>query len=331
MKVLVTGATGFVGSHLCDLLEASGHEVFCLIRSIDKAKQFNVPGTYLLGSLSHNKKNSWVDLLPSDLDAVVHTAGIVHSMETENFYKVNTDCSVQLLSDLKEKYNSLNFVFISSLAAAGPVNKGESRSETSGDSPVSIYGKSKKLAEDKIKEQTPANWNLNIIRPPMVIGPRDPAVLDVFKMISNGLVVTAGMNGHKNEYSFVCVYDLIETIKNSLTNSTESSETYFSSFPKVITLDELYENIKSSMNRKSLINIKIPALFIKMIAKLLGVLSKFIKLDIRLTPDKVHELLPSAWVCDSSKSQRDLSMTYNWDLDRTVKATLTDYRNRDWL
>lgn len=331
MKVLVTGATGFVGSHLCDLLESCGHEVYGLIRSTKKATQFNVPGTYVMGSLSHHSKNSWIEKLPSDLDAVIHTAGIVHSMNTDDFYKINTDCSLQLLEDLKEKYEQLNFIFVSSLAAAGPVNIGERKSEKEEAAPVSEYGKSKKLAEERIKELIPDHWKLSIIRPPMVIGPRDPAVLDVFKMISNGLVVTAGLRGHKNEYSFVCVYDLVETIKNCLTTNNLNSETYFSSFPKVITLSELYESIKKSMSKKSLINIKIPSVLIVFIAKTLGVISKFIKVDIRLTPDKVNELLPPAWVCDATKSERELSMVYNWDLEKTVSATLEDYRDRDWL
>ena len=76
MKILVTGSTGFVGSHLCQLLDKSGHEVYALVRNPSKAKEFNIPGHHIKGDLS---SFDWVATLPDDLDAVVHTAGIVHS------------------------------------------------------------------------------------------------------------------------------------------------------------------------------------------------------------------------------------------------------------
>lgn len=331
MNILITGATGFVGSHLSELLTENGHKVFGLVRNPEKAKEFNVPGTYIQGSLSSTDKNTWIDELPEQLDAVIHTAGIVHSMKKEDFYSINALATQRLILDLKEKYQELKFTLISSLAGAGPSQREQKKCEEDIPDPVSDYGKSKKLAERFTKELSPKSWSVAIVRPPMVIGPRDPAVLDIFKMINKSFIVTAGLDGANNEYSFVCVYDLVETIKKTLENDFELPEIFFSSYPTVITTGQLYEEIKKQANKKHLINVRIPSPEIKLIAFVIGFFSKFMKIDIRLTPDKVNELLPKAWTCKSGKSASLLSQQYNWNLESTISVTLEDYKKRNWL
>lgn len=331
MNILITGATGFVGSHLCELLIREGHNVFCLVRNEQKAKSFNLPGTYIKGSLSSSEENSWIDNLPSNLDAVIHTAGIVHSMNTKQFYNVNAFATQRLILDLKVKYHNLKFLLISSLAGAGPSLRGSKRVETDRPDPISDYGRSKKLAERFTKKLCPSSWNVSIIRPPMVIGPRDPAVLDIFKMIKGSFIVTAGLDGMKNEYSFVCVYDLIETIKRVLEQDRATPEVYFSSHPDIITTKDLYGEIQKQLSSKFLINLRVPTLLIRIIATIIGFLSKFMNIDIRLTPDKANELLANAWTCNSQKSIDSLNQNYKWNLEKTISATLEDYKKRDWL
>ncbi len=331
MNILITGATGFVGSHLCELLTKNGHNVFGLVRNPAKAKEFNVPGTYVTGSLSSTDQNTWIDQLPEKLDAVIHTAGIVHSMKKEYFYSVNALATQRLILDLREKYSELKFTLISSLAGAGPSDRGHKKSEEDIPEPVSDYGRSKKLAERFTKELSPKSWSVAIVRPPMVIGPRDPAVLDIFKMVNNSFIVTAGLDGANNEYSFVCVYDLIETIIKTLENDFEQPEIFFSAHPDVITTGQLYTEIKKQANKKFLFNLRIPSPIIKLIAFQIGFFSKFMNIDIRLTPDKVNELLPKAWTCKSGKSASLLSQQYHWNLEKTIAGTLEDYKKRNWL
>ena len=331
MNILITGATGFVGSHLSELLHNNGHKVFALVRNLDKAAKFEVPGVYIKGSLSSTEENRWISELPDNLDAVIHTAGIVHSMSVDQFYAVNSLATQRLILDLKERYTDLKFTLISSLAGAGPSLRGNKKVEFDIPEPVSDYGKSKKLAERFTKQLCPNSWSVSIVRPPMVIGPRDPAVLDIFKMINGSFAVTAGLGGDKNEYSFVCVFDLIQTISKTLDKKNSIPEIYFSSYPTVISMNELYAMIKVKLDKKFLINFKVPAFIIRIIAGAIGFLSKFMKLDIRLTPDKVNELLPEAWTCDSSKSERELSQKYHWDLNRTIDITLADYKKRNWI
>jgi nucleoside-diphosphate-sugar epimerase len=330
MKVLVTGATGFVGGHLCDDLISRGHEVFALVRNLEKAKEFNIPGTYIQGSLSHDKEHNWVEELPSDLDAVIHTAGIVHSFNLDDFQKVNFEATQQLFNDLKTRYPKLKMVFISTLAAMKPAQKGIELTESDLTNPPSAYGLSKEKAEKFLIKEAPKNWEIIIIRPPMVIGPRDTGVLDVFKMVESGLILLTGLNGKNKEYSFVCVHDLVDVIIKSLESPGLHGEVFFAAHPENISLIQLIETIQRKMNKKA-IKLPIPMPVIKSLAHTLSGINKIIPISIRLTPDKVHELTPESWLCSGKKSEEKLKKEYCWNLERTIETTLQDYRKRGWL
>ncbi|MBK26851.1 MAG: hypothetical protein CME70_22810 [Halobacteriovorax sp.] len=326
MKILITGATGFVGSHLSDLLHRSGHEVYSLVRSPDKAKEFDVKGTLIRGSLNSTKSHDWVAELPIDLDAVVHAAGIVHSFEDRSFYTVNTESTRQLIEDLSFKYTKLKFILISSLAAAGPSKRYQTEDQVP--EPVSVYGKSKLAAERILTNEAPKSWQKSIIRPPMVIGPRDPAVLDVFKMVKKGIVPSLGRKGGKKIYSFVGVFDLVESIKLCLENDKEGLEVYFSAFPKAIEFKELLSVIASKLNKKKPLIIPLPISPIKFATKVIALKKPK---TVRLTPDKINEIIPKAWTCSAEKSTKQLGQVYKWDIEKIVEETLNDYKKRGWL
>ena len=152
MKILVTGANGFVGTHLCHKLLSHGHTVYALVRTPDKMTLTHSDLILIQGDLNLSAL-SWTGKLPDDLDACIHTAGIVHSYIHDEFTQVNVQGTRYLVDSLKIRYSkNLKFILISSLAAAGPVNFGERKDETQIDFPVSQYGRSKKQAEDVLKE-----------------------------------------------------------------------------------------------------------------------------------------------------------------------------------
>ena len=90
MIYLITGATGFLGGHLVDSLVSQGHTVYSLARSSKKVKEFNIKGNIIYGDLSLESIKSWILKLPEMIDVVIHTAGIVHSYNVHDFFKVNT-------------------------------------------------------------------------------------------------------------------------------------------------------------------------------------------------------------------------------------------------
>lgn len=329
MKILITGATGFVGSHLIEVCKDSGIEAIGLARSSRKWDHFNFPGTPLLGDLSQSSIQKWVQELPSDLTHVVHTAGIVHSFHSEKFFEVNTEATKDLFHALKDRFPKIHFVFISSLAAMGP-SESEAHDEMSPLTPTSLYGESKKQAEEFLKNHLPKEWSLTIIRPPMVIGPRDPAVLDIFKMVKGRLVLETGLGGRHKKYSFVCVHDLVAIILSALKKDHQNLATYFTAHPHETSFKEIIEVISKRMNKKPII-LPIPFMAIRGLAHTMATVNRVYPIDFRLTPDKLHELYPDAWLCKGSKATKELGYEYGWDLEKTIDITLKDYQERGWL
>ncbi len=329
MKILITGANGFVGSHLSKKLLQEGHTVFGLVRTPSKILLPHANFYLIKGDLSTDNL-SWAKALPDDLDGCIHTAGLVHSYNRDDFFRVNTEGTKVLILKLKELYPlKFKFLLISSLAAAGPVALGEKKDEEQIDFPVSEYGRSKKESENYLKNLAPTSWQTSIIRPPMIIGPGDMAVLDIFKMVKSRIIILPGMNSKLKEYSFVCVFDLLETITKLLV--CEESMLLYSAFPKTIQFKELIEEIRKQLKITWLIYLPIPLFIVKIISLLLSMIFKIKKHDLRLTPDKISELAPMAWTCDSTRSETRLGQIYQYNLNVTVSNTLKDYRERGWI
>jgi nucleoside-diphosphate-sugar epimerase len=329
MKILVTGATGFVGSHLCENLVDLGHELYVLVRSHKKAQEFATPGKLLLGDLSLVSIQKWSTELPGDLDCVIHTAGIVHAYDPADFDTINTQASINLFNELSQKIDQAHFIFVSSLAALGPSQRGTIATI---DSPVSRYGHSKKQAELELSKLiTMSSWRLNIVRPPMIIGPRDPAMLDLFQMIEGRILLYPGLDAGAKEYSFVCVYDLVSMITIMCEREDLEDQVLYCSYPQIVTYREITSLIAQQLNKKIFI-LPLPLMMIKSVSLLLKFLSFLLPIKARLTPDKVKEISAAAWTCDGSANQSQLiKMKYQWDLGSTIQETINDYRKRGWL
>ena len=268
MKILVTGANGFVGSHLCESLLQAGHSVYALVRS---PKKFTIPSHPKLIVIQGDfiqEQFTWMDFVPFDLDTVIHTAGIVHSYSKEEFYRVNSTGTKNLINNFKNKFTNLHFVLISSLAASGPGLELHTRKEDDIDCPISAYGLSKKQAEITLSELAPKDWILSVIKPPMVIGPRDTAILDIFKMVQTSLIILPGQNSKTKLYSFVCVLDLVETI--NLTCLLKKPGVFFSANPEIISFNQLIIEIKKQINKKRIFYLPLPLFLVRMVANILN-------------------------------------------------------------
>lgn len=320
MKILLTGATGFVGNHLLLNLLNDGHNVIALIRNPSKLNIVHPNLKILKEEIDHPFLLKKEDL--NGLEVVIHTAGLVHSLNTSLFYKTNANATLNIINALKE-CKELKFVLISSLAARGPIDSDH-------DLPVSEYGKSKKMAEDYLHTHAPSSWIKIIIRPPMVIGPKDTAVLDIFKMVKSRFIVLPGINAKKKIYSFVCVHDLVKTIILSATKLNNDALLY-SAYDHKISFLELITSIKNKENKNILFFIPIPELILKLSARALFYINHIFPHELRLTPDKVRELIENEWTCSNHQCKRLLDQKFIFDLTSTIEITHIDYKERKWL
>ncbi|MEE3079974.1 MAG: NAD(P)-dependent oxidoreductase [Bdellovibrionota bacterium] len=327
MKFLITGATGFVGSHLYERFQQEGHIPYALVRNENKANEFGIHENIVKGSLSNL---SWIKELPDDLDGVIHVAGIVHADNPKEFEKINTQATINLFKELQKTYEDrekahspFHFIFISSLAAGGPSKIGEKRRVEDSDLPLSQYGISKALAEKSIKELN-KEFILTIVRPPMIIGPRDPAVLDIFKMVKSRFILGPGLNFLKKTYSFIFISDLIEIIYQL--SITKKEGTFYSSHSDIITFENLINTIKEDMKIKRLFHFPVPHFLLKLVAKL----TSFLPVSSRLTNDKVIELSQDSWCC-SNKEIKEIGIIPSVNIEKAVHATRVDYEQRGWL
>lgn len=328
MKILVTGATGFVGSHLCEYLTHHNHQVFGLARSITKFNQFQIQATFIAGDLENSQDPSWVENLPSDLDAVIHTAGLMHTFAPKMLEKINVDGTRYLIEILQNKYQSLKFLYISSQAASGPNLLGIARLESDTESPVSRYGLSKLKAEKLIISMI-KNWNPIIIRPSMILGPKDPAFVEVFKMLQNGFIPYEG--NLEKQFSYVAIYDLMNVIYAALFLSNDRPEVFFAANPTPVSFKEIIRSIANALDKKYYFPIKVPRAGLKVLAYCLWAINYLTPLSPRITPDKYYELIADEWVCSHVKSTTRLEIIYDWDLTSIISKTLLDYKNRGWI
>ncbi|HKH83604.1 MAG TPA: NAD(P)-dependent oxidoreductase, partial [Gemmatimonadales bacterium] len=191
MKALVTGATGFVGSHLAEVLRQRGDDVTALARSPTKAKALESAGIMVIPGDLHDQ--AALERAAEQQDVVFHVAGLVAAREEGEFLRANLGGTQNVLSAAASSGRP-RFVFVSSLAAAGPSQRGSPLTGEEPGRPVTAYGRSKLAAEQSLKESS-LPWT--IVRPPIVYGPRDREILKVFRLARLRIAPVFGDGGQE--------------------------------------------------------------------------------------------------------------------------------------
>jgi len=333
MKVLVTGATGFIGSHLVEALAGRGYSVRCLVRPssdlrwietlLSPSKVTDFPGVSSV-ELFYGDCQDIKSLRGAveDCDYVFHLAGLTKTVEEDDFFAVNVKGTENIVNALVERGGILKrFIFLSSLAAVGPSPNGTPVTESTEPRPVSFYGKSKLEAECVVygaRDKIP----VTIIRPPAVYGPRDRDFYLLFKMIKRGIFPYWG----KITYSLVYVDDLINGILFSMMKESAVGKTYFISDSNIYTNEDIASEIAGIFER-SLTKLRIPKAVMPLFA---GISEKFNKGGI-INRDKIRELHHPCWTCDSTLAAKELGYKTTVTLKEGIKWTADWYRINRWL
>jgi nucleoside-diphosphate-sugar epimerase len=332
MRILVTGASGFIGSGLVAALVDAGHDVCALMRSSASSEFLKgVKFTRISGDLSDQE--SMVRAC-ENVDAVYHVAGLTSAKNKEEFFKYNAEATKNLANAAIKSGNVKKFIFVSSLAAAGPSIGLSPRSETETDTPVSMYGESKLRAELYLDELK-GKLNFISIRPPMVYGPRDKNVYMFFKTIQKQwmpILPAKTPTGHKY-YSAIHVDDLISALVAALNAPEEdykNGERFFVTDGQIYTYERIMSVIANELKVKPF-RVKIPGAVVKTMAAVGSAAGKALNKNFPLNRDKLNELMPDYWICSSQKSYDHFNFKPKYTMESGVPHTVAWYKVNGWL
>ena len=329
MKALVTGATGFVGSTLCEELNKRGVEVRAMLRKTSSRENLvNATFSEVEGDLRSPEK---LRKAVEGVDVIFHVAGVVAALDREEFFNSNERGTVNLL-DAVDAYNPglKRFVYVSSLAAAGPSTPERPNVESDACHPVSDYGASKLAGEIAVlarKDRLP----VTIVRPPAVYGPRDKGVLTFFQFIAKGLLPVLGtVKPDPHRYSFVHVEDLVQGIAGAGLSEKTAGEVYYLTGDGVHSWEEAMGLMAAGMNKKTF-TVRLPIPLLRVAARVCSFISKLTKKALPFSNDKIKEIEAPAWTCSSDKAKRDFGYAPYWGLKEGSAQTAAWYKENGWL
>ncbi len=322
-KVLVTGASGFVGHHLVDDLISEGFEVRCLVRKTSKTSHLQGKVELVYGEVTIPES---LEEAVKNVKYIIHMAAVVKALKKEDYYKVNTQGTINLFTKMLQHSKTIErFVYISSQAASKPSDVPINEDEPS--SPVTNYGKSKLKSEEFLRKYI-HDIPITIIRPSAVYGPEDKEFLPVYKMIKNGFEPI--LKDGKNKVSMVYVKDLSKSIIQAMKSPNTIGKTYFSAYPEPISIIDFYKEIEKALNKKFVLRIPIPVSIFYTFAAINTVISKVTGKPSMFNFDKVNEL-KNSWVCSSEKLIKDTGFKYSYDIKTGIKETINWYLERGML
>jgi nucleoside-diphosphate-sugar epimerase len=325
-KALVTGATGFVGSHLVDQLLERGQSVRCLVRKSSNLKYLKHPKIdFAYGGL--DESTDWNAAL-ADVDIVYHVAGLTFARRSKDYYEVNhRGTEAVLAAALKHRGQIRKFVYISSLAAVGPGHDGRPVDEDTTPAPITPYGRSKLMGEEAaraIGDLLP----VTIVRPPAVYGPRDYALYELFKSIARGLAPTIGRRDKL--ISLVHADDLARGIILAGESEASTGRAYFISSDEVYSLKEMTALLARIFERR-VRTIAIPRSLAYFVATAAEAATAISRKPPVINRDKVRDLSQLCWGCSIDRATRELGYSQQIPLEAGFRETIDWYRREGWL
>jgi nucleoside-diphosphate-sugar epimerase len=321
-KILVTGASGFLGSHICDVLHEAGYEVHAIVRA-SSSKKWLEQAWLKLHTLELTDRGGLRKLLKG-FDAVVHSAAELIGASVEALHKVNVEATL-ILAEEAARMHVRRFVFISSRDASGFSRNKIPKRESDPDNPHTPYGKSKKHAEEALAALKDEISIVNL-RPCLIYGPRDRHLFRLFKLIKTMPAVP--IVGSKPVYmSLVFVRDVALAVLASLRASVPSGSKYYISDGMPHTLEDFYRTIASSLGKKTRL-LRVPA---RPAAMFVGLMYGARTREMALTPETIMDFRYRYRLVSTERAIRELNWKPETMLDEGVALTADWYRSERWL
>lgn len=331
MRILVTGASGFLGSHVAEQLARQGHTVRALVRASSNRKFLQgLPGIeFAEGSVEDSAR---VRAAMAGVEAVVHSAGLVKARNEDEFFRTNVEGTRNIVDAARAVAASgapfKRLVFVSSLAVAGPSSDGRPVGLDQEPSPVTRYGRSK-LAAERLVLAAKDDLPVVVLRPAAIYGPRDVEIFAMFRAVSRGVLPTVGLK--ESSMSVIYAADCADACVRALSAEVPSGSVFFVDDGKALRLRDMLEEIERALGRRALLRLNLPLPVVYAAALGTELFGRVTGKAVMLTRDKMNEIRQPHWVCSSDETRRALGWEPRVMLPEGAAITARWYKENGWL
>lgn len=335
MKILITGASGFIGSFIVEEGLRRGYEVWAGIRRNSSRMFLQDKRIKFIELDLDNKENlkeqlSEHTLLNDKWDYIVHAAGVTKCIDKNDFMRVNYIGTKNFIDTLQTcKITPKKFIYLSSLSIFGPVKEKQPYkpiTEHDKPRPDTVYGKSKLEAEKYIIECKKLQYI--ILRPTGVYGPRERDYFKMVQSINNHIDFSVGYKPQL--ITFIYVKDLVKAIY-MVAESNVSNRCYFVSEPQGYDSRSFSNYIQEELNKKNVLHIKAPLWVLKIISSCAEIISSITKKANTLNNDKYNIMKQRNWLCDTTPIEQEIGFNIDYDLHAGTKEMIQWYKKEKWL
>jgi nucleoside-diphosphate-sugar epimerase len=322
-RVLLTGATGFVGSHAAEAFIQAGYQVRVLVRSRERARALEARGIdFVVGSL---EEETATRVACVGIDAVVHLAALTHARSDDEYENTNV-AGTRTLLDAAIGAGVNRFVYLSSLAACGPAIDGRGVRDGDPPRPLTQYGRSK-LAGERVCMEAGDRIGVVILRAPAVYGPRDTDLYHFFRLARTGVIPVP--TGPPRRLQMVHVTDLARALVHAV-RAPAAAGVYHIADPQSYTWDEVGRMVGDAVGRKVRV-MRVPAALIAGLAAVSETVSGLAGRSSIFNRDKARELLAPGWLCETDAARAALNFETGIPLADGLRMTAQWYREQNWL
>lgn len=334
-KILITGASGFIGGFLVEEALRRGYETWAGIRTGSNRSHLQ-DGRIRFIDLKYNSKEALTEQLIAFAqehgawDYVIHNAGVTKVLNKEDFFRVNAGYTINLIEALEAaNCKPKKFLLMSSLSSYG---KGDEKNFTpirldDPQLPDTAYGKSKLEAECHLSHQS--YFPYIILRPTGVYGPGEKDYFMEIKTVKSGFDFAVGLIPQR--ITFIYVKDLAKVAYLALENEQVINKHYFVADGDIYTDTEFANIIKDILGKKFVLHARIPTGLVHIACICSEWIGKLLSKSMTLNSDKYIILKQRNWICDVKPLQDDLNFIPDYPLRKGLEESIAWYKKEGWL
>ena len=335
MKILITGASGFIGGFLVEEALRRGYETWAGVRAKSDKSRLQDPKIKFI-DLRYKDQEALTEQLrdfaqkQGPWDFIIHNAGLTKTTDRKQFYEVNAENTRRFLHALEAAQCApKKFLLMSSLSSYGMGDEKEFRPIRLNDPqrPNTDYGKSKLIAENYVRKQTAFPYV--ILRPTGVYGPGEKDYFVEIKSIQSGFDFTAGYTPQR--ITFIYVKDLATAAFLALENERVINKHYFVADGDVYTDKQFAHLLQELLGKKRVLHLRVPLCLAQTACACSEWFGKMRGKSVTLNNDKFLILKQRNWICDVQPLHEDLGFKPQYTLREGLEESIRWYRSNGWL